>query len=727
MEKKLRISIDLDDKAFSSAIKKIQDQLNQINSQPQLLAQQRVISQKMQSMGLGALPGAPGDRQVEQAQQKSKQQADKIFEETRRKMDIIKKMQKDLNDEMEKGTAEEQRRLEIKEKLAKLTEAEKRTTGQMTGLVGPGGVQARAQSIAGGTAGASVGDFGGIKNVLAGLAGIAGAALAVSKMAEAVEGIRRSFSESGYRAKEIQAGSLGLPGAPGAQLGALYGGRSMEEFIFKGERDKAHEAARKQMEGRLRGAAAPVTRLRQILLGTFGNADQQELVQREQEREFYELQGSTYEALKKSPEGLKKMAAYQQFRDRSQDYLGTQRQLGLDYSGFHGPGGFRDRAVGAGFTEEMAQQMSGQIIGAGGSTRMGRESVLGLKAARNLDVNNAGQILGSISQNLGSAGESKQAFIKMLAEGQRLGLDSSEYREENRKFLEATSQVLVKSETGNQGDISRILKQFGSFVSEPTTRGISAAQSAFQTFTQATSATSGPQGVMRASGFLQDEVIGGMSAGDRASLATIPTNQLAADHPVIKSLARKYGASPQDIVSRAAKAGAGALHRFAEGDTLSKQIIEKRQKMMGPLSPQYSKNLSGQIGMQEEDLSRVMNLEYPGQSPKELMSLVQGSTAANAGDRTKAFEDMSKKLETGATGRPEDEIVKGLAEDGKALLESFQQLRNVIVPTAEELGKFNTRIKENIDTAGQPRNPSAPASSPSPMPSAAPTQTQGGR
>jgi hypothetical protein len=719
MEKKLRIGIDLDDKAFNSAIKRIQDQLNQINAQPQLLAQQRIISQKMQQMGLGALPGAPSDRQMEQAQQRAKQQTDRIFEEQRRKMDIIKRLQKDLNEEIEKGTAEEQRRLEIKERLAQLTLAEKRTTGQMTGLMGPGGVQSRPQpGVSAGERGANVNDFGNIKGLLAGITGAIAAAFAATKLVETVENIRRSFTESGYRAKELQSGSLALPGAPGAQLGALYGGRSMEEFLFKGEREQAHEAARKQMEGRLRGTAA-ILRPRQTLLGAFGTQDQKELIQQELEREFYELQGQQYEALKRGPQGLQKMAAFQQFKERSQDYNATQRMLGLDYSQFHGPGGFRERAVNAGFTDDMAQQMSNQIIGAGGSTRMGREYTFALKAARGLDVTNAGQILGTLSQNLGGAEVSKQAFVKMIAEGNRLGLDTSEYREENRKFLEATSQVLVRSETGNQDDINRILKQFGGFVAEPTTRGISAAQTAYQAFTQATSATSGPQGVMRGAGFLQDEVIGGMSAADRASLATVPTNQLTTDHPVVKSLARKYGVSPQDIVTRSMKAGMGAIHRFAQGDTLSKDIIEKRQKMMGPLSPQYSKQLQDQIGEKEEDLATILNLEYPGMSPKELTAFAKGTTGVSATDRAKTFEDITKKME-GPTGRPEDAIISGLAQDGKALLESFQQLRGVIVPVAEDLGKFNTQIKENLNAAGQNRTPG-------PMPSAPPTQSQGGR
>jgi len=240
-------------------------------------------------------------------------------------------------------------------------------------------------------------------------------------------------------------------------------------------------------------------------MSALGSKDQKELIKQELSQEFYEEQSKQYEALKSSPAGLKKMAAFQQFQGKSSSYLDTQRMLGLDYSSFHGPGGFRSQAIGAGFSDDMASQMSGQIIGAGGSTRMARGSTLGLQAQRGFDVSNAGGILGNLSQTLGGAEQSKSAFIKMLAEGSRLGLDSSEYREENRKFLDVTSQVISRSETGNQKDIEDIVKRFGGFMAEPTTRGIQAGQGAYQAYNQITSSNTGPQGVMRAAGFLKDE------------------------------------------------------------------------------------------------------------------------------------------------------------------------------------------------------------------------------
>ena len=133
-EKKLKISLDLDSKAFTSAIKRMQDELSKINTGPAVLQQQRQISQKMQQLGLGSLPGAPNDRQVTQSQEKANQQVNKMFEESKRKLDIIKKLQVDLNKEQSSGVKEEERKLKINEKLVELKKQELRATGELATL-----------------------------------------------------------------------------------------------------------------------------------------------------------------------------------------------------------------------------------------------------------------------------------------------------------------------------------------------------------------------------------------------------------------------------------------------------------------------------------------------------------------------------------------------------------------------------------------------------------------
>lgn len=626
-DKKLKISLDLDDKAFTSAIKRMQDQLNQIQSGPAMMAQQRKISQYMQSQGMGGLTGVGGAREQEQAQRKANQESDRIFQKSVTQLNIIKRLQNDINKELISGLATEQRKADLKERLSTLGRKEKEYTGYSTaGMAAGAGGGAGLLTNRGGQGGFA----GDPIKALASISGAIGTAFAAVGLAQQVENIRRSFAEAGYRAIEINSKAISQSGAPGAQFSALYGGKSMEEYMFRGERGQAHETASAEMQGRLRNPLSAILRPRQTLMSALGNEGQKEQIKQELRDEFYKEQASQYEALKSSPEGLKKMAALQQFQGKSADYLSTQRMLGLDYSGFHGPGGFRSTAIGAGFTDEMASQMSGQIIGAGGSTRMARGSTLGLQAQRGFDTTNAGGVLGTLSQTLGGAEQSKSAFIKMLAEGSRLGLDSSEYREENRKFLDVTAQVVSRSETGRQQDIDSIIKRFGGFMAEPTTRGVQAAQGAFQAYNQITSSNTGPQGVMRAAGFLKDEVIGKMSPMDRASLSTIPADQLSADHPVIQSLARKYNTTGDDLVGRVRASGAGAVHRLPQGDALTKSLMSKRAAMQGPWSPAKLGQMGGEIAGQEQDLAGIVSLEYPelAKNRKQLEAFIKGNYAA---------------------------------------------------------------------------------------------------
>lgn len=82
--------------------------------------------------------------------------------------------------------------------------------------------------------------------------------------------------------------------------------------------------------------------------------------------------------------------------------------------------------------------------------------------------------------------------------------------------------------------------------------------------------------------------------------------------------------------------------------------------------------------------------------------LLKGTTQPSQGASSDYFEKYAQgKLEAPTTGRPEDEMVKGMAQDARAILESFQTLREVIVPAADELGKFNDKIKENLELSKQ--------------------------
>jgi hypothetical protein len=103
------------------------------------------------------------------------------------------------------------------------------------------------------------------------------------------------------------------------------------------------------------------------------------------------------------------------------------------------------RGTEAGFTRDMTRDMMISILGAGGSTRAARElAPRALMYQRDYDITNANQLLGRISGTIGGAVQSEQSLIRILAEGQKQGLDKSEFREENRKFTQSVADAVYR-------------------------------------------------------------------------------------------------------------------------------------------------------------------------------------------------------------------------------------------------------------------------------------------
>ena len=321
----------------------------------------------------------------------------------------------------------------------------------------------------------------------------------------------------------------------------------------------------------------------------------------------------------KSREGLidqdpfRKMATEKYQKDYLRD-LDVQRQLGLNFQTFHGRGGFRERAINAGFSDEMAMGMSNSIMGAGGSTRMGAGSAFGLMLQRGANLTNAGQVLGTLSGGLGGARETKEATIKILAEGVKLGLDNSQYAEENRKFVQTTAEIISRSGAKSNVDIDRVISNFSKFATDPTMKGLESAKTAYETYQQSVGAMSGPQGAIRAAGFIRDDVLGKLSAMDRAGLAGIKPEEISEDHPLIRNAANKAGVDPSEIIRRVRKIGESAVHRLARGDVLEQRVRGQRKTLEsgeGRLGPQRLKSLQSSIQAGQDELAAILAVENP--------------------------------------------------------------------------------------------------------------------
>ncbi len=692
-EKKLKISLDLDDKAFVQAIKNMQNQLNQIQSGPAMIAQQRKISQYMQSQGLGGLTGV-SPREQEQAQRKANQESDKVFQTTVTRLNTIKRLQAEINKELAAGLATEKRKADLQERLSVLGRKEKEYTGYATagmaaGAGGGGGIMSAR--------GGGLGGMDPVKSIVA-ISGAVGTAFAATALAQQLENVRRSFAEAGYRAIEVQSKSFGQPGAPGAQLASMFGGRGMEEFAFRGERQQAHEHAQKEMEGRLHSWLTPILRPRQTLMSAFGNQGQKELVQQELQGEFYEELGKQYEALKMGPQGALKRLVTERFMGSAAGDAGFQRMLGMGFGQFRGPGGFIPGAVGAGFTPEMAMQMGQGIMGAGGSTMAGREATFALQMQRKYDLTNAGGLMGTLGGALGGGQMTKEALINLYASGTAIGLDKSEFREENRKYLEGLAAVVARSGAKTMGDIARLSTEYSSFVADKTPLGIQAAQSAFGLYQQAATEQTGPRAVLRQASLMGNEAFGKLSMTTQLALSQLPPEAMTSTNQLVVAAANEAGVDPKDIIDMYQGAQMKSMMVFepSKGEMLRQQALgaaglggsglpqDLVQQLQTGAKSSYAAYLAGQPGM-----------EALRKNPRLLEAFESGMEGKDYGAAYQAFREAKEGIgPEGAPTRPEDLMMAGQAQFEGQVNDQIFKFGDSLGPATDAVRQFAAALTD---------------------------------
>jgi hypothetical protein len=413
--------------------------------------------------------------------------------------------------------------------------------------------------------------------------------------------------------------------------------------------------------------------------------------------------GNILEAQKK--QNPFKTAAVQEYEQNFMRNLQAQRSMGLNNQGFYGPGGFMSKSIGAGFTPEMGLEMSGGILSAGGSTRAARESVFGLQLQRNADLTNAAQVMGTISGGVGGGESTKQATIKILAEGMKLGLDDSKFAEENRKFTQAAAEIISRSGAQGAEDFERISGGFGRFMAEPTTKGIEAAKTAYEQYQQISSAVTGPRGVMRAAGFMRDEKLKNLSTIEKQALMQIPEEQLNESNVLVKGAADQLGMSPQDLVKRISNINQGAVSRFREADSIRDRLRSRMKSLgIGQVTEDNIDQLPQDVRQDFYKLAAYQSTELGYKGSREAFSFASGtvgkvpptSTPGAYGPPTPSPEELIQaKLAGGTeTGRMEDTTVKAMAADSGTVLKNFNEMSGSMKKAAETAALFNDQIRE---------------------------------
>lgn len=395
-----------------------------------------------------------------------------------------------------------------------------------------------------------------------------------------------------------------------------------------------------------------------------------------------------------------KKLAVSDYEQNFQNRLESQRALGLRNEGFYGPGGFLRQGIEAGFTPEMQQMMASGVLSAGGSTRAARNSTLGLQMQRGFDLTNAAQIMGSISGGVGSGEATKQATIKVLAEGMRLGLDDSKFAEENRRFTQAAAEVIGRSGAKTDTDFERIMGGMGRYLSENTTKGIEASRTAYEQYQQISSTTTGPRGVMRAAGFLKDDKLSQLSTMEKQAIMQIPEEQLNESNFLIQGAAQKLGIEPADLVKRISAVNEGAVSRFGEADKLRDKVRSKLKDLgVEQVTDENFKQLPKDV---QQDLYKLgtfqaTELGYKGQREQQAFTFgtigkVPGQE--KYGPAVPGTEAVEGRLQGRETGRMEDNTIAAMAADSGTVLKNFNEMRGSMDAAAKSAAAFTDKIRE---------------------------------
>lgn len=395
-----------------------------------------------------------------------------------------------------------------------------------------------------------------------------------------------------------------------------------------------------------------------------------------------------------------KVLAVDEYNQNSQRDLDFQRQMGLNTQSFRGT--FKNQIFDAGFTGEQGMGMASSIMGAGGSTRSTTgNAALGLQAGRNLDMTNAGSVLGKLSGSMGSAETTKESFVKLLAEGTRVGLDGSDFREENRKFVESAAQMISKSGTTSGEGVDQLLSQFGRFFGDKTMTGIDAGKGAFELYRETSMATTGPRGTMRAAGMLTDPTISKLSRDSREALFNMPIDQLTPDNPAIMAMAEQAKVSPEDLIKAQNKVTSKSANLFKNSDIATQNLANVKKKyglqssigFQGPLSEKAYQEIGSALG--ESNIAQVKEHPELGQDQRKTSALSDALSAGDPQKQSRALEDAKKQqLNAPSSGRPEDETNKIRAEMSRQVNQIFMDMKDSIVPAAGAAANFVEQIKK---------------------------------
>ena len=478
---------------------------------------------------------------------------------------------------------------------------------------------------------------------------------------------------------------------------------------------------------------------RTLSQGGLGNQATSEYYRKQRENERATEQQEQFAAFKNGPGNAVFTSVSNKFIKDWQRNLDFQRQTGLSDEGYRG--GYLSGVHRAGFTDEQGMGMTSAIMGAGGSTRAGTGNAgFALQMQRAFGLTNAGQAIGAISGQIGGSQQSKDALIAIQAEGTRLGLNKSDMREENRRFVEMAANAIGQSTATSGAGVDQIIGTLGKFMGTNTAAGQQAGLSAYQAFQAQSNTMGGPSAAMRAAGMLNSPVLNKLNGEEQAGLFAMNQADVNPDDPGIKALAKKAGVSPQALADEYHKVQNSSLFDRTSADQAVSRL-KAANEGAGPLSSgeAYGSALSEATDALGNAQNKIGITEVGrGLSRKSQLALAQAQAQGDSSAISKILQgDTAATAQKGETGLAGDTMERLQAQSSRLANELFSQIKDSILPASNAAKEFAKDISEltfamSRGTAAQKQSAlekftnSYPGMVPSNQPSAGPPANGGG-
>lgn len=739
IKKTLEFSTKIDTSDFDRAVADMQKKLRDVYRPADNAASQRATATRLEGMGLGGNLSKPAMDAYSKSINQTKVAMDKFIADQAKGLQESAKLIAKQEDGMKKlRTTQQSMNKDSKEylELQKQIQAQEMNLSKQREQVA-GRYQAinqamdTRQGMESGGGGFGSNWKGGWKGAAQRGAAVTGTIAGAAEIAERL---------AGYGQRLEAARGSAVQGTVGQDLSRAYGGKSAFEQMYMPERGAA-EGLSKQKEDRNRiidsvkgiagasmigigaglsmtgagalvgvpmmaGGAAMLTndRSRKALMG--GGKEYEQLLAGERAKDFR----STLEDLK-SQDPAKKLTL-DRYEQNYRQELDSQRMLGMSDQQFRGGTGFQARGHAAGFMSDQMDRMAQGIIGAGGSARMGGQAQFGLQMER-AGMTNASGILGSLSNSIQSPESTKRATIGIMAEAFQQGLDNTDFAEENRRFTQSVANVIGRSGATSEADQDRISKMFGQFLGQRTNQGVEAATSAYESFQQRGSQTSGRRGAIRMSEAINDPDLGNLETTEINELLSARPDQLKTTSPMVMAYAKKANLTPEELLNKLQggrdKARFLVPGRKAKADEYSKDIndylkssgmtyaefAEKASRGGNELIGDDAKKAVNSFGMLQglvsmENKQGMNDAELAAQTG-EMVTGRNPTNAAEARDRVQQELDkrdrMGDKIEAaGATG--EDVARRNLnlmSEDLKKAADAASGFAEVVSRQAQRM------------------------------------------